>query len=208
MTLPLTYSPFYSFHRCYTLPELWIKERRLCPLTAWVGNTVESLVLNFSCVSVASCCCCCCCQPQKSMRLWRRLGKSVMLKIWSTAVTHTAASPPQPHRPYWLIWVCVWGRGGLPAILGPLTLTLLPFGWMASLDTFFLFFLIVLSVTITFSLLFFDPFRNILLFSFHPRVSRSSPLLPVIISALKAALSRPTSSLSLLHRPLVCAFTL
>lgn len=61
-----------------------------------------------------------------------------MLKLWSTAVTHTAASPPQPHRLYWLIWVCVWEGGALAAILGPLTLTLLPFGWIASLDTFLL----------------------------------------------------------------------
>lgn len=74
-----------------------------------VGNTVKLLVLNFSSVSAVLYCCC---QPQKSMSLWRRLGKSVMLKIWSTAVTHTAASPPQPHRSYWLIWVCVWGGWG------------------------------------------------------------------------------------------------
>lgn len=91
--------------------------------------TVELLILNFDSVPG----CCCFCWPQESMRLWRRLGKSVMLKIWSTAVTHTAASLQRPHRIYWLLCVCVWGG----AIWGPPTLTLLPFVRVASLDFFF-----------------------------------------------------------------------
>lgn len=68
-----------------------------------------------------------CCRPEKSIRLWRRLGKSVMLKIWSTAVTHRAPSRPQSHRSLLTnVGVCLRGAGERASILGPLTLTLLP----------------------------------------------------------------------------------
>lgn len=110
---------------CYTAPVsvhlIFSSDALLSSLAVW-GNTVGLFMLSISSVSTVSacccscccscCCCCCCCQPRKSMRLWRRLGKSVMLKIWSTAVTHTAASQPQPHWPYWLILLCVWDGGG------------------------------------------------------------------------------------------------
>lgn len=71
---------------------------------------------------------------EKSMRLWRRLGKSVMLKIWSTAVTHRVPSPPQSHRSLLTNQgVCLRGAGEQASILGPLTLTLLPFSVTTSL---------------------------------------------------------------------------
>lgn len=60
-----------------------------------------------------------CCQPEKSMRLWRRLGKSVMLKIWSTAVTHRAPSPPQSHRSLLTnLGVCLRGAGKTGVYIG------------------------------------------------------------------------------------------
>lgn len=71
---------------------------------------------------------------EKSMRLWRRLGKSVMLKIWSTAVTHRAPSPPQSHRTLLTnLGMRLRGAGEQASILGPLTLTLLPFSVTTSL---------------------------------------------------------------------------
>lgn len=102
--------------------------------------------------------------------------------------------------------VCLRGVGEQASILGPLTLTLLPFSWMASLDTFLFSYIFFKSLSI-FS---FWALQNF--FFFHPTpspptISCSHPLLPVIISTLKVALSLTTSSLSLLNRPLVCAFT-
>lgn len=81
--------------------------------------------------------------------------------------------------------VYVWGGVGLAAILGPLTLTLLPFGWVASLDTFFLLvFHIIVLATNCFLCLSASEISFYSVFTLQP-IHPSFP--PVIICALKAA---------------------
>lgn len=180
---------------------MWSESMFASPHTA---KRESLLVLNSSRVSAVFDCC----HPEKSMGLWRRLGKSVMLKIWSTAVTHRAPSPPQSHRSLLTNpGVCLRGAGEQASILGPLTLTLLPFSVTTSLVACFPHYSL-------------NPCHFLLsLFCFytlpkypstaHPHLnppSLSLQVFPVIIM-LKAALSPPRSSLSLLRRPAVCAFT-
>lgn len=114
------------------------------------------------------------------------------------------------HRPYWLIWVCVWGGGHwqlysylwhwhcCPLVGWPyLTLFLCFYNnkfFFAKLIFCFAFVVVGYS-------------RSLLSSVLLAAVSGAHPGLLVIISVLKAALSQPKSPLSLLHRPLVCAIS-
>lgn len=162
------------------------------------------LVLNSSRISALFYCH----HPEKSMRLWRRLGKSVMLKIWSTAVTHRAPSPPQSHRSLLTnLGVCLRGAGEQASILGPLTLTLLPFNVTTSLVAGFPHYYFHPCHFLSSSFCFYT-LQKISLHSAPPLPppSLSLTVFPAIIM-LKVALSPTGSPLSLLCRPAVCAFT-
>lgn len=149
--------------------------------------------------------------PFSTVAIWRNQwgsgGDWGNQSCWKYGVQQWRTELPACHShtgPYWQIRLCVFEGAGEPAsILGPLTLTLLPFS-------------VTTSLLACFPNNYFNPCH--FLFSFfrfytlqkHPYMATptSTPLwvFPVIIM-LKVELSPTRSSLSLLRRPAVCAFT-
>lgn len=127
------------------------------------------------------------------MRLWRRLGKSVMLKIWSTAVTHRAAS----HRPYWLIWACVCCGGGTSSYIGTSDIDTVNL-WLSDLTWHFLFSFLFFPTFLSMS----TEYRYIVFSAWEPAVSLS--LLLHSLSVLKAALSPPKHPIAPSPPSLLC----
>lgn len=103
-----------------------------------------------------------------------------MLKIWSTAVTHRAAS----HRPYWLIWACVCCGGGTSSYIGTSDIDTVNL-WLSDLTWHFLFSFLFFPTFLSMS----TEYRYIVFSAWEPAVSLS--LLLHSLSVLKAALSPP-----------------
>lgn len=124
---------------------------------------------------------------QESMRLWGVIGEISHAENMEYSRDAHSSQPASLTQALLTNLGVRLGRGALAAILGPLTLTLLPFGWVASLDTFS-FLIIIVSVYLFFS--------GCPQFFVHSSISCPSrrPLdFSIIISVLKAALLQPSA---------------
>lgn len=109
-----------------------------------VGNTVKLLVLNFSSVSAilllpAT-------EINESLEAIGEISHAENMEYSSDAHSSQPATATQVLLTN--LGVCLRGVGEQASILGPLTLTLLPFSWMASLDTFLFSYIFFKSLSI------------------------------------------------------------